>query len=534
MLSLRQKQQEFDKTLSEYKALYKDFEKYCLMREGSYHDWVDFENASYKHLNPANSNANTSQPAIKGSWKCPPNFPNLSQWRTSNAYWCYQGSSEGRGCNIKTRLSAPNKGTWGFNRTFPNCYPEDDKILKGPSNVQLKGRPEIYHIRDYKIYWIPQCNMCGVNFCQNVRGIDEAFLKRNGLEGMIGARIPEFCCNKMKSSPAKNLKWLGWTPAKARRGQLEEGEGDCDSHRDCKGRLKCFERNNYEKVPGVNGRGVRGGDYCYDPNPIPSDLGGSCKSILNGPGFIREEGNGAVYFIKNSKIFWLSRFNLCGNNLANQVRTVTNGFIARNKLGKVGQRDPRFTCDMLKDNSSSIINLGKANNLLACKEKALKYSGNNFSAISFVSKDAAVEQSEKNQCYGINNASNLSKIGINGVTSASSTLKSKCTDNLRDSLKKLETKLNEQLRDMENQLQLIYPAANAQVQQGKVREESMLKEVTKVKGNQKKLDELRNKVKLLERKSTDDGLKSTQAGYVNAGLFILIITLMVVFFRKLI
>ena len=46
---------------------------------------------------------------------------------------------------------------------------------------------------------------------------------------------------------------------------LEEGEGDCDSDRDCKGQLKCFQRNGYEKVPGVNGRGVRGYDYCYDP-----------------------------------------------------------------------------------------------------------------------------------------------------------------------------------------------------------------------------------------------------------------------------
>ena len=32
------------------KAGIKDYEKFCLMREGEYYDWVDFENSSYKSL----------------------------------------------------------------------------------------------------------------------------------------------------------------------------------------------------------------------------------------------------------------------------------------------------------------------------------------------------------------------------------------------------------------------------------------------------------------------------------------------------
>ena len=46
---------------------------------------------------------------------------------------------------------------------------------------------------------------------------------------------------------------------------LKECQGDCDNDRQCKGRLRCFQRNGYRKVPGCRGRGVKGGDYCYDP-----------------------------------------------------------------------------------------------------------------------------------------------------------------------------------------------------------------------------------------------------------------------------
>ena len=59
------------------------------------------------------------------------------------------------------------------------------------------------------------------------------------------------------------LKTLrGHNPRKAKKGELLECEGDCDKDRDCKGNLVCFQRNQYEKVPGCQGYGRRGYDYC--------------------------------------------------------------------------------------------------------------------------------------------------------------------------------------------------------------------------------------------------------------------------------
>lgn len=47
-------------------------------------------------------------------------------------------------------------------------------------------------------------------------------------------------------------------------------EGDCDSDKDCRGRLKCFKNNKKKHVPGCKGtrrynknRGYH--DYCYKP-----------------------------------------------------------------------------------------------------------------------------------------------------------------------------------------------------------------------------------------------------------------------------
>ena len=52
-----------------------------------------------------------------------------------------------------------------------------------------------------------------------------------------------------------------WSP------QLDRCEGDCDTDADCKGNLKCFQRNNGEPVPGCSGNPSRRDyDYCYDPN----------------------------------------------------------------------------------------------------------------------------------------------------------------------------------------------------------------------------------------------------------------------------
>lgn len=62
---------------------------------------------------------------------------------------------------------------------------------------------------------------------------------------------------------SNKLKFLGWTPSTAiGRGQLKECQADCDSNKDCAPGLKCFQRRNNERVPGCEGRAVRGADYC--------------------------------------------------------------------------------------------------------------------------------------------------------------------------------------------------------------------------------------------------------------------------------
>lgn len=44
-------------------------------------------------------------------------------------------------------------------------------------------------------------------------------------------------------------------------------EGDCGDGSHCRPGLVCFQRNNFEAVPGCKGTGKRGTDYCYkDPN----------------------------------------------------------------------------------------------------------------------------------------------------------------------------------------------------------------------------------------------------------------------------
>jgi hypothetical protein len=40
-------------------------------------------------------------------------------------------------------------------------------------------------------------------------------------------------------------------------------EGDCDDDSDCAGPLKCFQRDDFESVPGCIGGGKRAWDYCY-------------------------------------------------------------------------------------------------------------------------------------------------------------------------------------------------------------------------------------------------------------------------------
>ena len=70
-------------------------------------------------------------------------------------------------------------------------------------------------------------------------------------------------------------------------------EGDCDSDADCEQGLTCFQRDGLEAIPGCNGSGESGSDYCYSitdpptPAPLPptsivqlNECEGSCSSSL--------------------------------------------------------------------------------------------------------------------------------------------------------------------------------------------------------------------------------------------------------------
>ena len=55
-----------------------------------------------------------------------------------------------------------------------------------------------------------------------------------------------------------------WVPAEAF--PLGVCEGDCDRDSDCAEGLKCFQRDGYTEVPGCDGLGNSGTDYCFDPS----------------------------------------------------------------------------------------------------------------------------------------------------------------------------------------------------------------------------------------------------------------------------
>lgn len=111
---------------------------------------------------------------------------------------------------------------------------------------------------DYPLGWIDAseegCAWYGVgNRCETNGDCCENF----------GRTANEACCvcggGQQQAPP---LVWLGFDHCSF--GSCEECEGDCDSDDDCDGTLECFHRNYFEPVPGCNGAGEFGGDYCYN------------------------------------------------------------------------------------------------------------------------------------------------------------------------------------------------------------------------------------------------------------------------------
>ena len=84
--------------------------------------------------------------------------------------------------------------------------------------------------------------------------------------------------------PHNNYLWLAANdgiPASAY--PLSVCDGDCDDDGDCAVGLKCFVRkvNSFKAVPGCEGVGDGGEDYCYDPNPGSTTSGPTAKPTVN-------------------------------------------------------------------------------------------------------------------------------------------------------------------------------------------------------------------------------------------------------------
>lgn len=61
---------------------------------------------------------------------------------------------------------------------------------------------------------------------------------------------------------------------------MPECHGECDADSNCAGDLECFQRNNYEQIPGCAVGGpddVKGWDICYDPTRMTDTEWGNCN-----------------------------------------------------------------------------------------------------------------------------------------------------------------------------------------------------------------------------------------------------------------
>mmetsp|Transcript_16128 Transcript_16128/g.39485 ORF Transcript_16128/g.39485 Transcript_16128/m.39485 type:complete len:364 (+) Transcript_16128:157-1248(+) len=66
--------------------------------------------------------------------------------------------------------------------------------------------------------------------------------------------------------PTDTLSFVGDNNNNGHEFPLGMCEGDCDSDNDCMGNLICMQRSGTESVPGCNGSGQGGKDYCMDPS----------------------------------------------------------------------------------------------------------------------------------------------------------------------------------------------------------------------------------------------------------------------------
>jgi len=86
-----------------------------------------------------------------------------------------------------------------------------------------------------------------------------------GCTGHETHKTNDYCYGR----PHENYLWsVGNDGVPANSFPMNACEGDCDDDSDCAGDLECFKRGirSHEPVPGCEGRGSGGEDYCYDPS----------------------------------------------------------------------------------------------------------------------------------------------------------------------------------------------------------------------------------------------------------------------------
>ena len=224
------------------------------------------------------------------------------------------------GCSASYRASrTPGNGprynarTGGDNTRAewtPICHKsyDDDLVLPTPTVV---------------LHRVAACDQCAqqtkvANLCNASHYVREDLLVASGGErggrGVTGAPLADVGCqallppaNKSHGAPTWpadiSLRGLGFKVVRNGLCQTSEIDaetvlsggndnqatnlkaciGECDRDTQCATRLKCFQRENTEAIPGCTGSGRSEYDYCYDPSfPAPaknlSDCIGRCRN----------------------------------------------------------------------------------------------------------------------------------------------------------------------------------------------------------------------------------------------------------------
>ena len=163
------------------------------------------------------------------------------------------------GTTVHVRRDGAHKN-WGMVLAFDCCIP-DKTVLQG-ANLNAKTKVgsldacigECDHDKDCKP---------GLMCFQREHGETIP-----GCKGLGGGKNWDYCYSP--APKAKNVLQGANLNAETKAGSLEACIGECDHDKDCKAGLKCFQRQNGEKIPGCVGKGSgKDWDYCYDPNPKP-------------------------------------------------------------------------------------------------------------------------------------------------------------------------------------------------------------------------------------------------------------------------